>query len=80
MKDLTIEQLRNSISIKAAELEKLGTEVNKLKGELERREKDLKFACIPVCNLDYYDVRGGRCRYADTYHGSICCDHPKCKK
>lgn len=80
MKDLTIEQLRDIVSVKADELYKLKSEVNKLKGELEKKEKDLKFSCVSVCNLNYYEIRRGRCPYGDVYYGSVYCDHPKCNK
>ncbi len=31
------------------------------------------------CNLGYYDVRAGKCPFADVYHGRIFCKNPHCQ-
>lgn len=31
-----------------------------------------------VCDLSYYEIRGGRCEYAKVYHGKIHCSNKNC--
>jgi hypothetical protein len=32
------------------------------------------------CELDYYEIRSGKCKYADVYNGNVNCSNPKCKE
>lgn len=51
-------------------------EINRIKRELDLE----RWRKVPVCDYNYYEVRGGKCKHGDTYHGSIVCEHIHCKR
>jgi hypothetical protein len=81
MVDITLEgvsegDLQDQLSEKRKEVFELERKISKIKVEKEKK----KWAGVNECELNYYDVRDGKCEHGDTYHGNVYCVNPNCHK
>jgi hypothetical protein len=76
---MTLDQIKSEIQDKTERKMKLENEIWILERQLEVAEKSEQFRDIPECDLDYYGVRGGKCKYGSVYYGRIFCLNPNCK-
>jgi hypothetical protein len=70
-----LEPIVTDLQNRMKEIEK---ELKPLLNEYNQLQLLLKWINEPVCNKNYYAIRGGGCKHGDVYHGNVHCNNPYC--
>jgi vacuolar-type H+-ATPase subunit D/Vma8 len=79
-----LKKIRDEVEVRFRSIERdykeLEEEMSHVNREIEKTSKFLEYKDKEVCDSDYYQIRGGSCKYAEVYHGKIHCTNPYCSE
>jgi hypothetical protein len=73
---VVMDNLEEQLTEKRQQASKLNQEIRNIEAEIIRK----KWASVNECELNYYDVRDGKCEHGETHHGNVYCVNPNCRK